>query len=150
MRGRREDSCCLGDGFGCLFLQKQIQIPATLADLGFFFFFNFIIFRKLDLDCSLFPGRLLTQFKQGEKTRTTKRLKNILVKQTIQNIYVFCWFLLAAVCLQMSSKWSQEALHVKIQRVVSASSSNGQGFHLCLSFLTIFLWETGVRQEILG
>lgn len=43
----------------------------------FFFFFDFIMFRKLNLGCSLFPGRLLTQFKQGGKTRTTKRLKNI-------------------------------------------------------------------------
>lgn len=33
----------------------------------------------------------------------------------------------------MSGKWSQEALHVKILRVVPASASNGQGFHLCLS-----------------
>lgn len=115
-KGRREESCFV---WGIFRLFVSLEAHTNTCNFGrlgilFFFFFNFIIFRKLDLDCSLFPGRLLTQFKQGKKTRTTKMLKNIWVKQTIQNIHVLCWFLLAAVCLQMSGKWSQEALYVKI------------------------------------
>lgn len=98
---------CLGDGFGGLFFLEADTNTCNFGRLVVLYFVKKnTIFRKLDLDCSLFPGRLLAQFKQGEKTRTTKRLKNILVKQTIQNLYVLCWFLLAAVCLQMSGKWS--------------------------------------------
>lgn len=70
---------------------------------------------------------------KGEKQEQPRGSKNILVNQTIQNIHVLCWFLLAAVCLQMSGKWLEEAFYVKIPRAVTASASNGESFHLSLS-----------------